>query len=462
MANDLTARCVCELCKRNKDFVMPSQLVEAAKKGNLVVFAGGGISTEDRAVSRDTFYDSIASELPTLRPAAPDFPNLMSKFCDQPNGRQKLLTRIKERIAYVESFPELYNGATKFHRELSTIFRIDNIITTNWDDYFERECGATPYVSAEDFALWELPGRKVFKIHGSVNNLGSIVATAEDYSNCYERLRTGLMGSVLKTLLATKTVLYIGYSFQDSDFVKIHQLLTSEMKGMRPHSYLVTIDESANERFERTDITPIITAGTHFLVRLKEHLVAAEEMLPDKVFKGVGEAYQRVIASHAFIGGIDLRKYPTAILTLSYQDGLMHALSRILARRCTGEYSNAHRIHHRLQSYEIIRRQQVRKKLYEQIAYVDGYLNGLFFLVADSRTRRDLPVLYVFGAAEDPRTKDEYRKLIKKAESIHRSAYRSCRWIVDNTDLKVPGVVFHHPPFLSYDEEAGNLTATRQ
>ena len=42
------------------------------------------------------------------------------------------------------------------------------------------------------------------------------------------------MGSVLKTLLATNTVLYLGYSFQDTDFLKIHQLLTSEIRGMRP------------------------------------------------------------------------------------------------------------------------------------------------------------------------------------------------------------------------------------
>jgi hypothetical protein len=415
-----------------------------------VVFAGGGISSEDRGVLPRTFYD----EVPVPEPDVLDFPSLMSRFCDQPNGRQKLLTRITERLAYIESFPELYNGATAFHRELSTIFQIDNIITTNWDDFFERECGATPYVSPEDFALWELPGRKVFKIHGSVNNVGSIVATAEDYANCYERLETGLMGSVLKTLLATKTVIYIGYSFQDTDFVKIHQLLTSEMKGMRPHSYLVTLDESATARLDKTDITPIITAGKHFVVRLKEHLVAQGEMLPDTIFRGIREAYERVIAGHRFMSGVDLRKYPTGILTLNYQDGLMHALSRILARRSTGEYSSVLGIHHRLHSYETIRRQDVRKKLYEEIAYVDGYLNGLVFLVAE-RPVRALPVYYVFGAPEQPSTKEEYRKLLKKSKSTHRSAYRACRRIVENTDLKVPGVVVHHPPFLSY-EATGN------
>jgi hypothetical protein len=246
-------------------------------------------------------------------------------------------------------------------------------------------------------------------------------------------------------------VVYIGYSFQDTDFVKIHELLTSEMKGMRPHSYLVTLDESATERFQKTDITPIITAGKHFLVRLKEHLVAEKEMLPDTVFKGISEAYDNLIAGHRFASGIDLRKYPTAILTLTYQDGLMHAFSRILARRSSGEYSNAHRLHHRLDSYATIRKQKVQKKAYEEIAYVDGYLNGLFYLVADRATRRELPVFYVFGVEEHPSTKDKYRKLLSKAESIHRSAYRACRRIVQSTDLKVPGVVVHHPPFLSFE-----------
>jgi hypothetical protein len=433
---------------------MPSELVEAAEKRNLVIFAGGGISSEDRNVLPDTFFETIKTETPLKKSELLDFPNLMSRFCDQPNGRQKLLTRITDRLAYIESFPELYGQASAFHQELSTIFHIETIITTNWDDLFERECGARPYVTAEDFALWDLRGRKVFKIHGSVGNLGSIVATADDYVKCYEKLQSGLLGSVLKTLLATKTVVYVGYSFQDTDFTKIHELLTTEMQGMRPHSYLVTLDESAEMRFSRTDITPIVTAGKHFLVRLKEHLVARKAMLPDAAYKGIGKAYDRVLSSHAFVSAIELSRYPTAILTLTYQDGLMHALSRIMARMKTGEYSDTHRLMHRLHSYQTIRKQHIHKRNYEEIAYVDGYLNGVFYLLADGPTRRNLPLLYSFGKEVHPTTKEGYLKSLKKASSTHAGAYRACRRIVDNTDLRVPGVVVHHPPFLSYDATA--------
>ena len=50
----------------------------------------------------------------------------MSRFCpDRPDGRQRLLERILARLRYVESFPELYQQATRFHRELSTLFYVD-------------------------------------------------------------------------------------------------------------------------------------------------------------------------------------------------------------------------------------------------------------------------------------------------------------------------------------------------
>jgi len=361
------------------------------------------------------------------------------------------------RFAYIESFPELYVGATAFHRELSTVFQIENIITTNWDDYFERQCGATPYVSPEDFALWELPGRKVFKIHGSVKSVGSIVATNEDYANCYERLNTGLIGSILKTLLATKTIVYVGYSFLDPDFVKIHDLLTSEMRGMRPQSYLVTLDETTRTRFNNTDISPIITSGQHFIVRLKEHLYADNELLTDSAYEGVLEAFNKVAASHGFVSDIDTQKYPTALLTLCYQDGLMHALSRIGARRHTGEYSNIHNVHRRLHSYEIIRQQHVRKRSYMDVAYIDGYLNGLSFFLAKPSERKELPILYIFGAERQPMTRDRYQRLLRKSQSVHRGAYGSCQRLAQKTDLKVPGIVIHHPPLLSY--ETPNVSA---
>lgn len=448
MARDHSPASVCELCRENTAFTLPQPLLDSLGEGSVVIFAGAGISTEGKPVFPYTLYDDVARELKVSPSSNLSFPDVMAKFCKQPNGRQKHLRKIRERFDYIKSFPEIYRTATRFHRELATMYQIDSIVTTNWDDYFEVECGAVPFVSAEDFAVWDLPGRKVFKIHGSINNLGSIVATTDDYQRCYDQLSTGLIGSVLKTMLATKTLVYVGYSFSDFDFVKIHEILTAEMKGMRPHSYVVTLDESAKQRFKDTDMTPIITGGSHFLAHLKNHVVVSHHMMPDNQFDGLGSIFDRIAQCHNEIARIDLGKYPAAILTACYQDGLLHALERIDARKNTGEYSHTCDIRGKIIKYDEIRKDCLRNKSYTDVAYIDGYQNGLLLLLATTSQRKHVPIYYIFGAKEQPCNLRDYKRMLSRSDVIHKSAFNVCRNLVRTRGLSTPGIVFHHTPFL--------------
>ena len=45
--------CKCAFCG-NKDFEVPSEIIEAIKKENIVIFAGAGISTEGKNVYKST------------------------------------------------------------------------------------------------------------------------------------------------------------------------------------------------------------------------------------------------------------------------------------------------------------------------------------------------------------------------------------------------------------------------
>jgi hypothetical protein len=153
----------------------------------------------------------------------------MSRYCAQPDGRIKLLRKIKDRFDYLDSFPELRRRATAFHQEMCTIPQIQEIITTNWDLYFEQYAAATPVITPQDFAFWGVPGRKVFKIHGSLSSYGSIVATTEDYARCQHQIFGGLVGANLRMLLATKTILFAGYSLRDDDFSQTYTALKEQM-----------------------------------------------------------------------------------------------------------------------------------------------------------------------------------------------------------------------------------------
>ena len=195
--------CECQICKNNLPFDLPSEIIDATISGDLIVFAGAGISTESNTVFKQTLYEDVFTDLNLDESTKLDFPSLMTLYCKQKNGRKLLLEKIHKRFEYCHQFKELYRIATDFHSELSSIYTIDKIITTNWDDYFERECNAIPIVTAEDFAFYKVEARKVFKLHGSISNYGSIIASSEDYNRCYKNLQTGITVSYTHLTLPT-------------------------------------------------------------------------------------------------------------------------------------------------------------------------------------------------------------------------------------------------------------------
>lgn len=438
----------CLFCRDFHEFELPASLIGELLSSNVVIFAGAGISTENRNVFPYTFYEDIRRELKVPETEIISFSDLMSRYCAQPNGRANLLRKIRERLEYIRSFPELYRSATRFHSELSTIFFIQSIVTTNWDDYFERECGAIPFVTPKDFTFWSIPGRKVFKIHGSISNFGSIVVTTEDYNNCYERLEKGVLGSNLKMMLATKTILYVGYSFHDDDFIRIHSILRKEMGQLMPHGFIVTLDREGEERYRELGLTPIFTDATNFISVVKQHVVQDRRMLPDEIFDEVSYELTAVLEAHQHLWDeFDITEAPDIIYAATYQDGLIHAFERVLSLQNSGYYSHSCNITRTMRGYDELRKAKVKARKYWDVAYIDGYMNGLVYLLADQDTREALPLYYIYGANEQPRTHDEFAELRKRAFDFHKSAYRYAIRLAQKQGYH-KGMVVHHTPFL--------------
>jgi hypothetical protein len=438
----------CEICQHNLPFDLPAELIDDIKEGKVVIFAGAGVSTENHSVFQDSFYELICHEIGISPQNGPSFPDLMSMYCTKRNGRTLLLQKIKQRFDYAKSFPEIYRSATQFHKELATLYFINTIITTNWDDYFENECGAMPIVVAEDFAFWDMPGRKVYKIHGSVNSYSSIIASREDYENCYKRLTSGLLGSYLKVMLAIKTIVYIGFSFRDDDFLRIYKLLSEEMGAIHPCSYVVTIDKASDARFKELGLIPIYTNGEYFIKNIKIELVNRKLILDDMEFVSVESLLIVVRELHIKMGQeIVLFEQPDSVYLLSYQDGLIHSLERIVALRKTGYYSNPENTHLSIDSYLRKRKEYMSARRYFDVAYIDGYIDGLIYLIADDEVRETFSPFYIFGYKGEIRDLEQYKQIILDASQIHLTAHRLAINIVKK---RVFGkdIVVHHPPFL--------------
>jgi len=435
----------CVICGQKHDFKLPKHIVQELYGGRIALFAGSGISTENKMVFPYTLYEDVFGELRPKKSSS--FSALMSLYCKQPNGRKKLLQKIKNRFDYIADFPELSRRATQFHRELSTIYYFDTIITTNWDDYFETECGAIPFVTAQDFVFWDTPGRKVFKIHGSIHNYGSLVVTKEDYRKSYQNLRDGLLGSFLKKIIGTKTIIYAGYSLRDEDFLKIHRLLKNELGELLPHGYIITLDKSSDKRFREMNLSPIYTDATYFLSILKAHITTSGQMLDDEAFIGIYDELMRTRYEHSKLDKyFDLSRYPDVVYASSYQDGLMHSFERMQSKMKTGYYSHICNTKNAIKSYHQIRKKKISAKRYHDVAYIDGYINGLAYLLLDKRSRKYLPRYYVYGLKDQPRSLSAFKKARRSAHITHKSSYRYAQKFVRN-QLRT-GLVIHHTPFL--------------
>ena len=441
----------CDICRNNKPFEMPEEIVNALRESKLAIFAGSGISTESKYVFPYTLYQDIAYELEVdPQNISLSFSQLMSRYCNQRDGRKKLLNKIRERIDYVKSFPSLYNMATRFHRELSSVYSIKDIVTTNWDDFFEKECGAIPIVTSKDFGFWDLPERKVFKIHGSINNIGSIVATTEDYRKCYSKSGENIIGSYLKLLLATKTAVFIGYSFGDEDFNRIYALLKRELGEILPHSYLVTLDERSQTKLRNLPITAIITDGTFFIHRLKRILIEKDVLIDDSVSENVSLALGIALDIYDEIRkDFNVLDNPILIYTYSYQDGLIHAFQRYLVKKCTGEYSHPCNILNQLKTYGQIRNKKIHDRKYFDVAYIDGYMNGLVFLLTSDREAiKQLPMFYICGYKNDITHRKSFKDLINSKKVFHKSAYKLAEKIIKDKNIDGVNIFPEHTPFL--------------
>ena len=438
--------CECAICKNNKPFDMPKEIVEAAIKGDLVLFCGAGISTESRDVFPYSFYTDIKNELSIEENLS--FSKLMQLYCDKPNGRKNLLKKIRERFNYIKSFPELERRASSFHRELAELFPITTIITTNWDTYFEEYCSAIPITIPEDFAYWDDSERFVLKIHGSINNLSTIVATEDDYNKCYQSLQNGIIGATLKQILATKTVVFIGFSFGDDDLNQIMEYLQKEMGDIYPHIYLVTLDETLKDRINYKNSTSIVTSGNYFIHSFKNILIDKGIIKNTTIHSQIYTVLECIRELHEKSSKIDLQKYPCSIYNLSYQDGVIHSFERFLQNFKTGEYCIPNQIGRIVGDYEQIENKYNSDGNYWNEAYYEGYINGLVLIDSIEENKeivKDFPFLYLPNAKKPLKSYDVFLEELDRVSSEKDVYCKYAKSFVERlTDKEI---VVHHPPF---------------
>ena len=436
----------CKTCRDYIKFVLPEEIINEIH--DVVLFIGAGVSTETKRVFPDTFHESVLDELELKSNKALSFSKAMSLHVKKFGSRIPLINKIRERLDYFKAWPELFNQATEFHEEISVFPCVENLVTTNWDDFLETVSNATPFVYDTDVPFWDTSSRRVLKIHGSINDLGSIIATEEDYKRCYRELNRNTIGSKLKLFLAQNIIVFIGYSFQDEDFQRIYKYISSKMGDFRRQAYVVTLDKSNRKDWLKYNLKPIYTEGSYFIHQLRKRFEQKGCLLPLENLSKVLSIQKYVLSVHDRTARkYKHAKFPEIIYCLSYQDGILHAFQYLINKVKGGRSLCTKYLLNSINTYEGFAKKY--KLNWLEHSYLEGYLTGLYLfngaMFADTKLK-DVPLFCYYNEinAEKFIDEKEFGKSLKLTRLNNRKRKDAKKFI---EKLKIgDSVVFHHIP----------------
>lgn len=442
--------CECVLCALDHDFELPQELVYAAHGRELVIFAGAGISTEVPSVFPETVMQTAAARLGLKKNHELSFPEVIQQFEDK-FGRRTFVQMVKAKFDYVDSFWGLRYNARRFHKELATMPYLQDIVTTNWDTYFEEECAATPFVTGADIALWKMAGRRVLKIHGSMGNLGSIIATEKDYKKSLRDLRRGVLGGLLTELLTTRTIVFIGYSLKDWNFRRLYKQLRKDMGDYSERAYFVSPFGADEADVKGLGLVPLQTSGVKFLRELKKANLGSC-FLDDSSYDRVALYKDEIVEAEALAKTVPHKKYPAVLYCWSFHDGARDACSRIAIRKGSGEYSSRHYVRARLKTYEAAAERAWKQGRYWDHAYIEGYLAPLYIMIDDQPDPEEgdayalfenAPFYFMYGSDSDMRTEEEFHDAVLASTRRAPKPRMAARHALRN--LPEDMIMFHDP-----------------
>ena len=229
----------------------PSPLLSALRNGELVVFAGAGVSMGKPAC------------LPSFKELADKIAQGTGEVLQKGESEDRFLGRLHDKGVKVHerAVRELSRNnpkPTALHKNLLRLHQKSEqvrVVTTNFDLLFEEAAqdifGTVPKVSHAP----ELPRARDFNgivhIHGDLNYPQGLVLTDKDFGRAY--MTEGWATPFLVELFGHFTVLFVGYSHNDIILTYLARALSSDETEPR----FVLTDDSDLQHWELLGIEPV-------------------------------------------------------------------------------------------------------------------------------------------------------------------------------------------------------------
>jgi hypothetical protein len=227
---------------KNKDFhASIRKIIEAKDQNKLVIFVGAGVSMNSEIPSWNNLINTMSNDLNIGDEK--DFIKIAELYYRQ-RGNNEYITKVREVLKYKRT---KYSSLHKLIFDLKPL----HIITTNYDDLLEQYANenSLPYqVIKQDKDLPYSNGNNyIIKMHGDLET-GNIVLKESDYLK-YE-VNFPLIESYIKSLFASKLVLFLGFSYSDYNLKFITQKVLNHLGENIQPSYLVDLKSTGSDALQ--------------------------------------------------------------------------------------------------------------------------------------------------------------------------------------------------------------------
>ncbi|HEY4574609.1 MAG TPA: SIR2 family protein, partial [Thermoanaerobaculia bacterium] len=215
--------------------MIPGELIDQFSRGNGSVFVGAGVSVGAGLPNWASLVKSLADDIEDC----PDCSFLdIAQYYAIVRSRMTLVEHLRRALGIPKDF------STETYETLLDL-QIRHFFTTNFDELLEeafRRQGIDPNVIAhnEHVSFWDESKVQVIKLHGDLRDPASIVITAEDYEDYFHS--HSALADLVKAELQTRTVLFLGYSFNDIDLRMILARVSRESRKFRRNLFTIQFD----------------------------------------------------------------------------------------------------------------------------------------------------------------------------------------------------------------------------
>ena len=233
----------------------PPELIGAIRDGELVVFAGAGVSKGEPASL--PLFDELACRIAEGSGEARG----ANEEIDQFLGRLASENGIKVHEIAARLLTETNPEPTELHRDLLQLFKGEadkvRLVTTNFDLLFEAAADELFESEPTVFRASALPRGDEFAgivhVHGDVTVDTDMVLTDEDFGRAY--LTGGWARRFLVALFQTSPVLFVGYSHSDTIMEYLARAIP--VSPDIPRRFILT-DDPDDSKWSRLGIEPIM------------------------------------------------------------------------------------------------------------------------------------------------------------------------------------------------------------